>query len=793
MKSKGSSLLITSILLVNVVFLFPSLTFAPVEALDYGMDQDLGSVDASYIGEMNVDTSGMSIDIAGDVNGDGYDDIVIGAHGNNDGGGYAGKTYLIFPNNPGPMLYDNDFSLDYGMRQNLQNVNASFWGENVRDYSGRSVASAGDVNGDGNDDILIGAPYNDEGGENAGQTYLIFGKASGWSMDTDFSASTASFLGEDEGDRSGCSVAGAGDVNGDGYDDILIGACYNDDSGYNTGQTYLIFGKPSGWIMDTDLSSSDASFRGEDSNDCSGSTVAGAGDINGDGYNDILVGAKSGGAGGKTYLILGKPYGWAMDRDLSLSDASFLGEDVFDNSGYSVAGAGDVNGDGYDDILIGATGSRINKSVGQTYLIFGKAYDWMMDTCLSASDASFMGEKDAGGSGSSVAGAGDVNGDGYDDILIGAHSNDESGRSAGQTYLILGKAYGWAMDTDLSASDASFLGETYSDDSGFSVTGAGDVNGDGYDDFLIGAPGNHHYNYWEAGQSYLILGKPVGWDMDMDISAADASFIGDDRHERSGWSVAGAGDVNGDGYDDILIGADANNDGGSRAGQTYLIFPAHNSGPILYDNDLSFSYGNASTNITFSILCRFIDGGGSVNISLVIDDYWHTMITNDSIPLDFQKGFRYSYTLNLTEGIHRYYYYASNGKSIIRFPPKRNFTTPFIKIIPENHREKDSDSDGYSDTYESEMGSDWNNEKSTPFDRDGDEVPNDVDPFPDDPTRWDDDTDLELLSISKWVGLIILVILVGIFGLTIYTVRKKRTERSKESETDVLGRVGKDE
>ena len=164
-----------------------------------------------------------------------------------------------------------------GMDTDLSDSNASFWGEDADDGAGFSVAGAGDVNGDGYDDILIGARNNDDGGSNAGQTYVIFGNESGWAMDTNLSKADASFWGEDEGDRAGWSVAGAGDVNGDGYDDILIGAYYNDEGGSNAGQTYLVLGKPSGWSMDTDLSKADASFIGEDAGDYSGWSVAGAG------------------------------------------------------------------------------------------------------------------------------------------------------------------------------------------------------------------------------------------------------------------------------------------------------------------------------------------------------------------------------------------------------------------------------------------------------------------------------------------------------------------------------------
>ena len=423
MRRKGSALLTTSILLMNVLFLLPSLIYTPVEALEYGMDTDLGNVDASFWGEETGDRVGKSVAGVGDVNGDGYDDILIGAYYNEEGGERAGQTYLILGKASG-----------WEMDIDMSTSDASFWGENADDYSGQSVSGAGDVNGDGYDDILIGAYSNDDGGSSAGQTYLIFGKASGWMMDTDLSDSDASFWGEDEKDMSGCSVAGAGDVNGDGYDDILIGAYWVGDGGSDAGQTYLILGKSSGWSMDTDLSASDASFWGEGDGDWSGQSVSGAGDVNRDGYDDILIGAlgdlSPSNSEGQTYLILGKASGWSMDTDLSVSDASFLGEEKKDRSGYSVAGAGDVNGDGYGDILIAAPDSGDGgKNAGETYLILGKDSGWAMDTDLSISDASFFGEGAEHDSARSVAGAGDINGDGYNDVLIGASG-------VGRTYLI---------------------------------------------------------------------------------------------------------------------------------------------------------------------------------------------------------------------------------------------------------------------------------------------------------------------------------------------------------------------
>lgn len=209
--------------------------------------------------------------------------------------------------------------------------------------------------------------------------------------------------------------------------------------------------------------------------------------------------------------------------DLSKAHTSFLGEDAYDYAGSSVATGGDANGDGYDDILIGAAyDSDAASNAGQTYLVFGRPSGLVQDTDLSRADASFRGEVAGDSSGWSVDFAGDVNGDGYDDIIIGAINNDEAHSNAGQVYLIFGKASGWAMDTSLGSSSASFFGEETDDQAGRHVAGAGDVNGDGYDDFVIGAPDNDEVASG-AGQVYLILGKSSGWSMNTDLSGATGS------------------------------------------------------------------------------------------------------------------------------------------------------------------------------------------------------------------------------------------------------------------------------
>ena len=372
-----------------------------------------------FTGEAASDTASYSISSAGDVNGDGYDDILIGAPANDDAGSDVGAAYLI-----------------YGSASPLTSASLStaveFTGEAAWDTVGQSVSSAGDVNNDGYDDILVGAAYNHDGGSDAGAAYLIYGSST---LLTSASLSTAvEFTGEASGNVSGSSVSSAGDVNNDGYDDILIGAYGNDDAALNAGAVYLIYG--SGTLLTSVSLSSAVEFTGEAASDFAGSSVSSAGDVNNDGYDDILIGAHSnddaGSDAGAAYLIYGSSEEFIS---ASLSTAiEFTGTEEIDYAGKSVSSAGDVNGDGHDDLLIGAAWiNDIGSDAGSAYLIYGSDTA-LTSTSLSTADE-FIGEAASDWAGRSVSSAGDVNNDGYDDILIGATNNDDAASNAGAAYL----------------------------------------------------------------------------------------------------------------------------------------------------------------------------------------------------------------------------------------------------------------------------------------------------------------------------------------------------------------------
>ncbi len=540
------------------------------------------------------------------------------------------------------------------------------------------VAGVGDIDGDGRPDIAISAvtaivdALNWDGGNPAqlqpvqrqsGETFVIFGAAidaalaGGAPIDlANLQPSQGVYIPGrwEDATETHMALAGAGDVNNDGFDDLLISRAFDDSrvtpdgvltsgqsEGFQAGETYLISGaaiaaQKSGtgtlplWSVPN---ASDAQpaldgiiiFDGIDDGDVSGWAIAGAGDVNDDGFADIIIGARDAAnlddidQAGETYVIFGN--GDAIDGQIVSLDSVdaataprdgivLHGSDSGDRSGYAVSSAGDVDGDGTDDVLIGTNygepddGTR--NSSGEVYLIFGDALaaerladrTLEVDALTNTQGVTIIGRTIGAALGEEVAAFGDIDGDGNGDIALAGNFADSQGRSDnGEVTVIFSSVLAAEREPggdgilDLAtltpAQGVRILGASPNDRLGDRILGertvdnAGDVDGDGLDDLLIGSRlAENADNETGAGQTFLVFGSAIAAEqtadgiIDLAALTKEQGIVidGADANDRSGISVAGIGDVNADGFDDILIGADlADGEAASAAGEAYLI------------------------------------------------------------------------------------------------------------------------------------------------------------------------------------------------------------------------------
>jgi len=476
-------------------------------------------------GELEDDFSGRSVSDAGDVNGDGIDDLIIGAHGADPNDTYSGRSYLVFGT-------DDDLPNPLNL-SSLNRLNGIvFNGEAADHRAGWSVSGNGDINGDGIEDLIIGAILFDPNGSivGSGRSYVVFGSNSG--LPNPFDLSSINQLngfaldGEAEEDGAGWSVSADGDFNGDGINDLIIGAPLADPNGETSGRSYVVFGSNAGLPNPFNLSTLNGSngfvINGEAAGNFFGARVGTAGDVNGDGIDDLIIGAYladfKGVEAGRSYVIFGSTTGLPTPFNLSTLNGSngfvINGEAAGDRLGNSVSAAGDFNGDGIDDLVIGAPGLPASSVLGRTYVVFGSnaglPNPFDLSTLNGTNGFAINGEAAGDRLGVSVSAAGDVNGDGFDDLVIGAPVASPNGLISGRTYVVFGSSVDLPNPFQLGSLDGSngfvLNGEAAGDVSGASVSAAGDINGDGIDDLIVGAQGATP-NGSDSGRSYVIFGR----------------------------------------------------------------------------------------------------------------------------------------------------------------------------------------------------------------------------------------------------------------------------------------------
>ncbi len=441
---------------------------------------DLGTADGVWRGIEAGDYAGLALAAGGDLDGDGRDDLVVGAYGAAGGGmSWPGRAYVVTGSVTGTHA--------------LGDADGALWGEYDGNYTAATVAILDDQDGDGDDELLVGAPYADEQ-NGPGRIYYVEGPATGDRAIA--GAETAHFEGTDTDGFCGGALATVGDQDGDGRRDVLIGAQNEDGGGTNAGRVYVVADPGSAY-----------------------------------GPADAL--AEIGGTADATYL------------------------------GWSVAGAGDLDGDGTDDLVIGAP--YVNVQRGAVY-IFSGGVRGKMDT--SDAEAVLTGEKPDDYAGYAVAGVGDTDGDGLAEVLIGAPYEDTGDSGAGSAFLFRGPV----LSSSMSAADAQVVGTTASNQWGKALAALGDLDGDGFDDIAVASPywPSYEYGLVNAGGTSILRG-PLGGAV---LATSGEVVIVAERSGDQAGSTLAVGDLDGDGGNDLVLGAPYEQSNGSTSGAAYVLFGA---------------------------------------------------------------------------------------------------------------------------------------------------------------------------------------------------------------------------
>ena len=413
-----------------------------------------------------------------------------------------------------------------------EQATATLNGLNQDGLFGAAVSAAGDLDGDGYGDLLVGATG--DGNRNSGMVYVFHGPLSGTLETAD---AAARFIGVNNSDNAGQRLCGGEDWTGDGVPDLWISAPSADVSRGDEGVVYLVDGTSGSGSLSGAL----AQIGGAASSDNLGEGLSLAGDVDADGAPDLWIGATNGGGrrtDGAVYLMSGLPSGAITS---AAAARTFVAEGTGDDAGKSVSGGMDGDGDGLPDLLVGAPGwsSGGRGSEGRVYVVSGAA----ASGSLSGADAAWDGTNTDSGAGTSLAWIGDIDGDGLADALIGGPADSTAG--VGAAWLLLDPFVGGALSDAEGVLEDSGAGDRI----GGSVAAAGDVDGDGMPDFLVGAPASDLSGIHD-GTLFLFYAPFSGTihpeDVTDRLSGAGAGQLG---HSATGF------DMNGDGFSDVIGGA----------------------------------------------------------------------------------------------------------------------------------------------------------------------------------------------------------------------------------------------
>jgi len=573
---------------------------------------------------------GRSIAALGDLNGDGNVDIAVGMHAGGDNGvasGY-GAVYILFLDSTGVVLEYQKISNNEGGGIGLLNANDNF---------GVRIDNIGDLNQDGLPDLAVGASGVDDGGANRGAIFILNLDYNGTAKSIqEISDTVGSFTGTlDDSDNFGGGVAGIGDIDGDGVIDLAIGAPLDDDGGTDRGAVWILFMNANGTVKSYQkISDTEGGFTGTLSNeDKFGQNIAALGDLDSDGIQELAVGALGDDDGatdaGAFWILYLDADGTVKSHNKISATDTILSAEIAagDKFGIDIAYFGDRNNDGKLDLLVGAyQASDGTTTTGEVYVLHlegaatypNKTYHETVPFIIGINKHSAatgepleteLGASDKYGFGTCAIG--DLDGDGINDMAVGAFLDDDGGANRGAVYIQFLNADGSIkLYQKISDTQGGFTG-TLADNCKFgsSLTNLGDLDGDGITDIAVGAYDDDDGGTTRGSVWILFLDTNGTVKSEQKISDTQGGFTGTlNNGDRFGISLSGINDIDGDGIQDLLVGARYDNSGGSNTGAVWVLF--------------------LDTNGTVKWHQKIAQGSGGLTVTFDLGDMFGTSITS---------------------------------------------------------------------------------------------------------------------------------------------------------------------
>ncbi len=518
------------------------------------------------------DRFGISVASPGDLDGDGVPDLAAGAHADDEGGTNRGTVHVMFMNSDGTVKRTAEI--------NDNTANGPSLSDN--DRFGISVASPGDLDGDGVPDLAAGALWDDAGGTNRGAVHVMFMNSDGTVKSTaEINDNTADGPVLDDDDRFGASVAPLGDLDGDGVPDLAAGAILDDTDGMDEGAVHVMFMNSDGTVKRTaEINANTADGPSLSSADRFGRSVASPGDLDGDGVPDLAAGAflddTDGTNRGAVHVVFMNSDG-TVKRTAEINDNTADGPvlDDDDRFGRSVASPGDLDGDGVPDLAAGAVGDGAGgTNRGAVHVVFMNSDGTVKRTAEindNTADGPVLDDDDFFGR--SVASPGDLDGDGVPDLAAGAVGDGAGGTNRGAVHVMFMNSDGTVKSTaEINANTANGPSLSDGDRFGTSVASPGDLDGDGVPDLAAGAILDNGDGFRRGAVHVMFMNSDgtVKRTAEINDNTADGPVLDDD--DQFGTSVAPLGDLDGDGVPDLAVGAGADDADGSDRGAVHVMF-----------------------------------------------------------------------------------------------------------------------------------------------------------------------------------------------------------------------------